>query len=427
MNPVISQLLEPGRRTLAAIVFTDVASFSARMQEAEEATLALVRRDLSAISSLSTGFDGKVLKNTGDGLLIYFESAVQAVACALKVQQELAEKGKTLPPEERLLHRIGIHLGDVFVTETDVMGDGVNIAARLQTEAEPGGICISQTVFDVVKNRLALQTVYLGPRELKNIRDAVPVYQVLVNAQQAGAAPGISTTVLRRRRISPMLWAGAGAAAVFLVLGVVLLHGRQKPSAKPETTAVTASQPPAVPTAPKVPETPDTGSDKLMWPPALPEPGGTGAARMDPATLKTVDDARLYYLQTRRYSGMMRWLEQHNQGNTPTYTNFSLLAEGKAQLQARLAVSSREKPWAVGSALSAWKEPDGAICVTGKGGEQKFLMDLLPLDFFCAMLAGAVRDENIRSDELLPKLHALQKALTDEFQAAGLGPPPSLL
>ena len=95
----INSILEPGRRTLAAIVFTDVASFSALTQENEEKTLGLVRRDLALISTLSGEFDGKVLKSTGDGLLIYFESAVQAVACALKVQQRLAEVAKSLPPD----------------------------------------------------------------------------------------------------------------------------------------------------------------------------------------------------------------------------------------------------------------------------------------------------------------------------------------
>jgi hypothetical protein len=129
-----------------------------------------------------------VLKTTGDGLLLYFSSAVQAVACALAMQRLFAGQAKTQPAAETLTHRVGIHLGDVFVNDQDVMGDGVNIAARLQAEAQPGGICISQTVYDVVKNKLALHVTRLGPRELKNISQAVPIYRLLLEASALGAA-----------------------------------------------------------------------------------------------------------------------------------------------------------------------------------------------------------------------------------------------
>jgi class 3 adenylate cyclase len=177
----------PGQRALAAIVFTDVVSFSARMQRQEVKTLELLERDFAAMRKICDKYSGSVLKTTGDGLLLYFTSAVHAVACALKIQKHLAEKARALPPDEVLTHRIGIHLGDVVVNDQDVMGDGVNIASRLQAEAEPGGICISQTVYDVVKNKLALSATRLGPRELKNISDAVPVYHLLLEAQAMGA------------------------------------------------------------------------------------------------------------------------------------------------------------------------------------------------------------------------------------------------
>ena len=168
-----------GQRTLAAIVFTDGVSFSARMAEAEEHTLNLIRRDFQLMTELCEQFEGQVIKTTGDGLLLYFTSGVQAVACAQEIQKTLAEAAAQKFPQDVLDHRIGIHLGDVFFSGTDVMGDGVNIAARLQAEAEPRGICISQTVYDVVKHRLTLTATYLGLRELKNIQAAVPVYQIL--------------------------------------------------------------------------------------------------------------------------------------------------------------------------------------------------------------------------------------------------------
>lgn len=172
-----------GQRSLAAIVFTDVVGFSARMQSDEDTTLRLLRRDFAEIKEICTQHHGSVLKSTGDGLLLYFSSAVQAVACALAMQRSFAGQAKNRPALESLTHRLGIHLGDVFVNDQDVMGDGVNIAARLQAEAEPGGICISQTVYDVVRNKLALQVTRLGARELKNISQAIPIYKLLLEAQ----------------------------------------------------------------------------------------------------------------------------------------------------------------------------------------------------------------------------------------------------
>ncbi|RXK54354.1 adenylate/guanylate cyclase domain-containing protein [Oleiharenicola lentus] len=173
----------PGQRTLAAIVFTDVVGFSAHMQKDEETTLRLLKQDFDTMRELCTQHEGSVLKTTGDGLLMYYASAVQAVASALAIQRTFAELAKSRPADKNLLHRVGIHLGDVFVDKEDVMGDGVNIAARLQAEAEPGGICISQTVYHVVRNKLALQVTRLGPRELKNISQAIPIYKLLLKAQ----------------------------------------------------------------------------------------------------------------------------------------------------------------------------------------------------------------------------------------------------
>jgi class 3 adenylate cyclase len=167
-----------GQRTLAAIIFTDVVGYSALMAANEEYTLDLLRRDFQIMKQLCQRFEGKVLKNIGDALLLYFPSAVKAVACAKEIQSNLAELAANLAPEEILTHRIGIHLGDVFFNGTDVMGDGVNVAARLQAEAQPGGICMSQTVYDVVKNPLALKAIQLVPKKLKNIPGAMSVYQI---------------------------------------------------------------------------------------------------------------------------------------------------------------------------------------------------------------------------------------------------------
>jgi class 3 adenylate cyclase len=217
----------PGQRTLAAIVFTDVVSFSALMQENEEATLRLLNRDFETMRQVCTEHEGSVLKTTGDGLLLHFASAVQAVACALAIQRAFAERAKNQPNEKALAHRVGIHLGDVFVNKEDVMGDGVNIAARLQAEAEPGGICISQTVYHVVRNKLALQVTRLGPRELKNISQAIPIYKLLLKAQSIEEAAKARTVPdegsnppLPVRFMSRRVWLLALAG-----LGLVLVAG----------------------------------------------------------------------------------------------------------------------------------------------------------------------------------------------------------
>src|SRR4051812_301598 len=241
--------LTRGQRSLAAIVFTDVVSFSARMQTDEETTLELLKRDFDAMRDICTQHQGSVLKTTGDGLLLYFSSAVQAVACALAMQRFFAEQAKTRPPSQSLVHRLGIHLGDVFVNDQDVMGDGVNIAARLQAEAEPGGICISQTVYDVVKNKLALHVTRLGPRELKNISQHIPIYKLLLEASVIESVPteesaealaakprGPSKPFTRGQKIA------MGAAALVVVGVLVGLVVRAEQRSRDEAAKAEAAQ-----------------------------------------------------------------------------------------------------------------------------------------------------------------------------------------
>ncbi|MEA5466633.1 adenylate/guanylate cyclase domain-containing protein [Leptothoe sp. PORK10 BA2] len=166
--------LQNQQRVLAAIVVTDAVGFSAQMSVDEERALATINRDLKQIASLCNVFNGQVLKSTGDGLLMCFFSAAQAVACALNIQKKLRRGSK----RESFDHRIGVHLGDVYINDSDVMGNGVNIAARLESFAAPGEICVSQVVYDVVKGRLDLDATFLGPLNLKNIQEQVPAYQI---------------------------------------------------------------------------------------------------------------------------------------------------------------------------------------------------------------------------------------------------------
>lgn len=207
-----------GHRTLAAIVLTDAVGFSARMSIDEELTLNLIQRDQQIMQQLCQQCEGQVLKSTGDGLLMYFVSAVQAVTCAIQVQAELSRIYTGVEPEKVLLHRIGVHLGDVFFSQSDVMGNGVNIAARLQNEARPGGICISQVVYDVVKSRLMLNAAFAGPLKLKNIQEEVPAYHLLAAGEsvrprqlppaERQPAPAAASVPAPQRKLEPGIRVG---------------------------------------------------------------------------------------------------------------------------------------------------------------------------------------------------------------------------
>lgn len=196
-----------GVRSLAAVMFTDVVNFSGLIGEREDRTLRLVQRDLDRVAAAVAEGGGRVIKTMGDGTLCYFDSAVNAVGCARQLQSEFARRHAGAA--DSLRHRIGIHLGDVFVLENDVLGNSVNIAARLLTCAQPGGICFSQTVYDVVKNRMRLQIHYIGPQELKHIREAVPAYMVPAEACLTPAAERVAIESPARPAR-----AGAGAGAI---------------------------------------------------------------------------------------------------------------------------------------------------------------------------------------------------------------------
>lgn len=175
MNPIVHPQIQ---RTLAAIVVTDAVGFSKRMSQDEDRALAIINRDLQLIGELCEFFEGQILKTVGDGVLMYFVSAVQAAACAVEMQKTFAGFAKTGQENDHFTHRVGVHLGDIFFNQQDMMGTGVNIAARLESEANPGAICMSQVVYDVVKSRLELDASYIGELSLKNIDEAVAAYHV---------------------------------------------------------------------------------------------------------------------------------------------------------------------------------------------------------------------------------------------------------
>ena len=169
----------PARR-LAAILAADISGYSRLMGIDEEGTYARVmrqRREL--IEPTIAEHHGKLIKYTGDGFLVMFDSPVEAVRCAIVIQQSMVGRNASLPRDQWILYRIGVHLGDVIVEPEDIYGDGVNIAARLEGIANPGDLFISGGVYEQIKNKLVCAYQSLGDRQVKNITDPVNVYRVL--------------------------------------------------------------------------------------------------------------------------------------------------------------------------------------------------------------------------------------------------------
>jgi adenylate cyclase len=168
------------KRKLAAILSADVEGYSRLMGQNEEQTIRTLTSYRTVISDLVQQYRGRVVDTPGDNILAEFASVVDAVESAVKIQTELAERNAELPREKRMQFRIGINLGDVVEDEGQIYGDGVNIAARVESMADAGGICISGTVYDHVENKLACKYDYLGEKKVKNISRPIRVYNVLM-------------------------------------------------------------------------------------------------------------------------------------------------------------------------------------------------------------------------------------------------------
>jgi adenylate cyclase len=206
-------------RKLAAILVADVVGYS-RLAGADEdrilARLRALRSDL--IDPTIALHRGRIVKRTGDGSLIEFRSVVDAVRCAIEVQNGMVERNAGLPPERRIEFRIGIHLGDVVEeSDGDLMGDGVNIAARLEGIAQPGAICLSEDAYRQVSGRLDMTVADLGPTQLKNIERPIRVYSLEVG-QPAQARPATGTKPREKppepKRRSRLALLAAGIAAL---------------------------------------------------------------------------------------------------------------------------------------------------------------------------------------------------------------------
>jgi len=171
------------KRKLTAILSADVKGYSRLMDDDEEATVRTLTSYRTAITDLVQQFRGRVVDSPGDNLLAEFTSVVDAVNCAVEIQRELAERNAKLPYNRKMEFRIGVNLGDVIEEEGRIYGDGVNIAARVESLAEAGGICISGTAYDHVENKLGLEYKNLGEQKVKNIAKPIRVYRIRIEAE----------------------------------------------------------------------------------------------------------------------------------------------------------------------------------------------------------------------------------------------------
>jgi formylglycine-generating enzyme required for sulfatase activity/class 3 adenylate cyclase len=240
---------EGAPRRLAAIAAGDIAGYSRLMGHDEEGTHARVKRHRREIIEPTIAENhGRLVKYTGDGFLAMFDSPVEAVRCAIVIQQTMVGRNASLPREQWILYRIGVHLGDVIVERDDIYGDGVNIAARLEGIATPGDLYISGGVYEQIKNKLVCAYQALGDRQVKNITDPISVYRVLPDPYALMTARKGRRTV-KWVALGILMLAALGSAIGFYLWMRQLLVAYQPPPAI-EVHKTARTTPPAAPALP---------------------------------------------------------------------------------------------------------------------------------------------------------------------------------
>ncbi|MEC4688772.1 MAG: tetratricopeptide repeat protein [Nitrospirota bacterium] len=218
-------------RRLTTILSADVVGYSRLMAADEAGTVAQLkthRKEL--LDPKTTEYHGRVVKLMGDGALMEFGSVVDAVLFAVVVQRAMAERNASVPEDRQITYRVGINIGDIIVDGDDIYGDGVNVAARLEGLAEPGGICISRTVFNHVKNKVELSFEDLGDQEVKNIPEPVRVFRVLIDPETAGVVRIKAKTAKVSWRRSAL---AAAAVLLFAAAGLVIWQRPWEPREEP--------------------------------------------------------------------------------------------------------------------------------------------------------------------------------------------------
>jgi len=202
-------------RKLTTLLAADVAGYSRLMEADEAGTIARLKAFRAVILGEIAAHRGRLVNTAGDSVLAEFGSVVNAVDCAVRIQRDLAERNAGLPEAARMRFRIGVNLGDVMVDGDDLLGEGVNVAARLQQLAEPGGVLVSGPVYEQVRTKLALGFDYLGAQAVKNISEPVPAYRVVLGEAAEGrvGAPPRTVAAPAPAGFSAPTGASAGEAA----------------------------------------------------------------------------------------------------------------------------------------------------------------------------------------------------------------------
>ncbi len=173
------------KRRLTTIMCADVKSYSSLMEKDETRTLRRLKDYRGSMFGFVERHDGRVVNTWGDAVIAEFSSVVESVQCAIEIQRELAARNQTLSEAEQMWFRIGINLGDVMVEGDDIYGEGVNVASRLQELADPGGITISSTTYDQVRNKLSIGFDFIGTPPMKNISEPIPSYRIMLDGYKA--------------------------------------------------------------------------------------------------------------------------------------------------------------------------------------------------------------------------------------------------
>src|SRR5260370_9929440 len=179
-------------RRLSAILAADIAGYSALMGGEEARTVRDLKGHQAVVLPMVAEFGGRIIDTAGDGILAEFPSVVNAVKCAVAIQSKMAERNAAIEPARRMQFRVGINIGDVVYDDTRIYGDGINVAARLEGIAEPGGICISSKVYEEISGRIDLACHDMGEQQLKNIARPVRAYQVRRDSISPTAGPTLS-------------------------------------------------------------------------------------------------------------------------------------------------------------------------------------------------------------------------------------------
>src|SRR5271154_6517907 len=254
-------------RKLATILSADVAGYSRLMAEDEEHTLRTFRGHKEVFEKLVELHRGRIFNTAGDAILAEFGSAVEAVRCATDIQAALRTRNDQLPPSRQVRFRMGINLGDVMLHGQDLLGDGVNVAARLQTAAEPGGICISGSVHDQISNKLSLSFQSLGEMNFKNIQQPIRTFSI-TDVENQGTLPS------RKPRGTGSHWAKWIAVALLLGAGGYAAYIANNRMRADRAGAIQPTQPVArvEPPPARAPEAKATDAPR--------EPAGAPAARL---------------------------------------------------------------------------------------------------------------------------------------------------